>query len=77
MNREDDAQAAVLRLIDCGADDLTNNDGFIAIKSHLEAMDIFNQWNKLQQTQQTFEPDQVIDSSFSFVKVNHYYYNCY
>jgi len=69
MNREEEAITAIERLIDCGADSLPNNDGFVAIKAHLDAMDIFNKWNRLKQSQQTYQSDQVLDSTISFVKV--------
>ena len=69
MYREAEARAAVERLIECGAEELINNEAFLAIKSHLEAMEIFNKWNKLEQTRLSYKAALSIDPSLSFVKV--------
>ena len=44
--RDDDAKIAVEKLVNLGAMDLKNNENFIWIKSHLEAIDLFQQWTQ-------------------------------
>ena len=69
MNRESEAVLAVERLKECGAETVAENENFVAIRSHLEAMDIFNKWNKLEQSQVAHADDESPNFSTSFVKV--------
>lgn len=43
--------------------------GYVAIRSHLEAMEIFNKWNKLSQSRENYNDSNTIDMSASFVRV--------
>ena len=69
MNREADAVLAVEKLKDCGAENVAENENFVAIRSHLEAMDIFNKWNKLEQSRVAYADAETLNFSTSFVKV--------
>jgi len=68
MNRESEAVLAVEKLKECGAENVAKNENFVAIRSHLEAMDIFNKWNKLEQSQVAYADAESLNFSTSFVK---------
>ena len=67
--RDEDAKISVQKLINMGAMDIKNNENFILIKSHLEAIELFNEWSLIE----TQKPESVarpqISTSATFVQV--------
>jgi len=68
--RDEDARISVQKLTNLGAMELKNNQNFILIKSHLEAIELFNEFSLIE----TQKPDQKnlkpqIATSSSFVQV--------
>jgi len=68
LERDDEAKRAIGKLIDAGAMGVKNNENFLLIKAHLEALDVFFEWTQLEQARpnQSEKPD--IDATRSFMK---------
>merc|ERR1712062_28998 len=66
--RDEDAKISVQKLINMCAMDIKNNENFILIKSHLEAIELFNEWSLIE----TQKPESVarpqISTSATFVQ---------
>ena len=69
MKKDEAARIAVKKMEEAGANDIKKNEPFVAIRAHLEAMDMFSKWSRLFNSS-TPEDIQEITSGLTFVKVN-------
>ena len=49
LERDQEAKESIEKLIKAGAMDCPNNEHFLVIKAHLEALETFFEWHQLQQ----------------------------
>jgi len=71
MRKDEAARIAVKKMEEAGADDIKKNEPFVAIRAHLEAMDMFSKWSRLFNSS-TPEDIQEITSGLTFVQVNNF-----
>lgn len=72
MRKDEAARIAVKKMEEAGADDIKKNEPFVAIRAHLEAMDMFSKWSRLFNSS-TPEDIQEITSGLTFVQVNNFH----
>ena len=69
MKNDEAARIAVKKMEDAGANEIKKNEPFLAIRAHLEAMDMFSKWSRLFNNTSP-EEIQEITSGLTFVQVN-------
>ena len=57
------------KLVDAGAMNVKNNENFLLIKAHLEALDIFFEWSRLEQEKPRNAEKPDVTATRSFMKV--------
>ena len=60
------------KLVDAGAMSVKNNENFLLIKAHLEALDIFFEWSRLEQEKPRNAEKPDVNATRSFMKVIHF-----
>ena len=69
MKKDEAARIAVKKMEEAGANDIKKNEPFVAIRAHLEAMDMFSKWSRLFNSSAPADI-QEITSGLTFVQVN-------